>query len=113
VAVVVKVSTQEGDILFESEPSQADLTEMGLADRAKDLIKEAGTTYESIASLIKRSTDSVLTVVDDLSSQKRDGGSLTSAQLEIGVKVTGEGNVIVAKGTAEANLKISLTWDFH
>jgi hypothetical protein len=112
-AVVVRVSAPDGDVLFETDPTPADLTEMGLSDRAKDLVKEAATTYESIGSMVRRCTEGLLSVLDELTTQEQHGGSLASAQLEIGVKVTGEGNVIVAKGTAEANLTISLSWDFH
>ena len=32
--------------------------------------------------------------------------------VELGVAVTGEGNVFVVKGSAEANLKVTLTWNF-
>jgi hypothetical protein len=30
--------------------------------------------------------------------------------IELGVKITGEGNLVVVKGTAEANLTVKVTW---
>lgn len=31
--------------------------------------------------------------------------------IELGVSVTGEGNVMVVRGSAQANLKVKLSWD--
>lgn len=112
-AVIVKVSGADGDLLFEAEPTPADLTEIGLSDKAKDVIKEAGTSYEAVTSTLRRCTEEVLSTIDAITAVRSGGGSLSTAELEIGVKVTAAGNVIVAKGTAEANLKVVLTWDFQ
>jgi hypothetical protein len=54
----------------------------------------------------------LLTAFDDLNTGKRAGGSFSNAVIELGVSVSGEGNVIVARGSAQANLKVTLTWDF-
>lgn len=112
-AVIVKVSGADGDLLFEAEPTAADLTEIGLFDKAKDVVKEAGTSYEAVTSTLRRCTEEVLSTIDAITAVKSAGGSLSTAELEIGVKITAAGNVIVAKGTAEANLKVVLTWDFQ
>jgi Trypsin-co-occurring domain 1 len=110
--VVVKVGSPEGVLLFETEPTEADLTEIGLFERAKDIVKDSAATSESVVSTIRLYTQQLLAAIDDLAMEKRDGGSLSSARLELGIKITAEGNIIVAKGTAEANLSIALTWDF-
>lgn len=112
-AVIVKVSSAEGDLLFEAEPSPADLAEIGLFEKAQDVVKEATTSYAAVASTLRRSTEEVLSTIDAMTAERSSGGSLATATLELGVKITAAGNVVVAKGTAEANLKVTLTWDFR
>ena len=53
----------------------------------------------------------MLGAFDDLKT-RRGAGGLSEAVVELGVAVTGEGNVFVVKGSAEANLKVTLTWNF-
>ena len=38
---------------------------------------------------------------------------MKSAEIEFGVKVSGEGNIYVAKTTGEANITVKLNWEFN
>ena len=109
---LVEVQSTSGTVYFEGEFSEAALQEIAFADKAGDVIKSAGTQLSRVASTIRGCTRDLLDTFDDLATDKRDGGSFTSAEIEIGIKITAEGNVYVAKGTAEANLTVTLTWDF-
>lgn len=40
------------------------------------------------------------------------GGPVLHAEIELGVCVTGKGNVIMAHRSAEANPKVKLRWNF-
>jgi hypothetical protein len=111
-SVVVKVTSSEGSLLFETDPTEADLAQIGLSDRAKDIVKGTAVTAESVVSTVRLYTHQLMATIDDFASEKQDHGSLASATIELGIKITAEGNIIVAKGTAEANLTIGLTWDF-
>jgi hypothetical protein len=109
---LVKVASRTGDVLFEGEFSEAALQEIAIRDKVDDVVKEAGTRLSSIAATVRQCTADLLDTFDDLAKDKRDGGSFSSAEIELGISVTGEGNVVVARGSAKANLKVTLCWDF-
>jgi uncharacterized protein with ATP-grasp and redox domains len=111
-AVLVKLESSSGQVLFEAEPTAEDLEEIGIRETAGDLIKSAQTASGAVAETVKRCTREFLDAVKELTTDKQSGGTISAAEMEFGIKVTGEANVIVAKGTAEANIKIVLTWDF-
>ena len=111
-AVVVRVGTGDGTLLFETEATNADLTEIGLGDRVEDVVKGTVATADGIAATIQTCARQVMAVIDDLTTEAAHGGSLSGAHLSLGVKVSAAGNVIVAKGSAEANLLVSFDWDF-
>lgn len=109
---LVKLASRDGDVLFEGEFSQAALEEIAFSNKVKDVVKETGTQLSSLAGTVRRCTAELLDTFDDLAKDKRDGGSFGRAEIELGISVTGEGNVVVARGSAKANLKITLSWDF-
>ena len=110
--VIVRVTSAEGDVFFEAEPTAADLVEIGVFDKATDVVKDAAVTSETLVSTLRRCTHDVVSAVDSIAGESTGRAMLKSVELEIGVKLTAAGNVIVAKGTAEANLKVVLSWDF-
>jgi Trypsin-co-occurring domain 1 len=109
---LVRLESSDGDVLFESDASEAALQEMAIGDRVRDVITTTETKVGEVGTTIRACTRDLLAVFDDLATDRRDGGSFSSAVIELGVKVTAEGNVVVAKGAVEANLRVTLTWDF-
>jgi|SRR5215211_1754089 len=111
-AALVQVESATGPVLFEGVFSEAALDEIAIDDRINDVIRTTSTTVQSVAAAIRRCANEMREALDDLTTGQRDGGSFNSAEIELGIAVTGEGNVIVARGSAEANLKVTLSWDF-
>jgi hypothetical protein len=109
---LVQIEALDGPVLFEGMFSEAALDEIAISDRVEDLVRTTSTTVQSIAATIRRCAHELRDALDDLTTDQRLGGSFASAEIELGIAITGEGNVIVAKGSAEANLKVTLSWDF-
>jgi hypothetical protein len=109
---LVKVESSGGQVLFEGDASELVLQEMAVGDKVRDVINTTSARVADVGATIRACTHDLVTVFDDLATDKRDGGSFSSAVIELGVKVTAEGNVVVAKGSVEANLKVTLNWDF-
>jgi hypothetical protein len=110
---LVQVQSSGGEVLFEGDASEVALQEMAIGDKVKDVVTATTTNVADVAATIRACTCDLLSAFDDLAADKRDGGSFSSAVIELGVKLTAEGNVVVAKGGVEANLKITLNWDFR
>jgi hypothetical protein len=111
VPALVGVTTQDGVVLFEGQFSEAGLVEIGFEDKVEDIIATTRSSATALAAAIRSCADSLLGAFDDLTTPQGATG-LSEAVVELGVSVTGEGNVFVVKGTAEANLKVTLTWKF-
>ena len=109
---LVQVESSGGTVLFEGEFSPAALEEIAILDKVEDVVKSAGTHMSALATTIRQCATDLLAAFDDLTTGKRAGGSFSQAEIELGISVTGEGNVVVARGSAEANLKVTLSWDF-
>lgn len=109
---LVQIESSSGQLLFEGDASEVVLQEMAVGDKVRDVISTTGAKVVEVGTTIRGCTRDLLTVFDDLATDKRNGGSFSSAVIELGVKVTAEGNVVVAKGSVEANLKVTLNWDF-
>lgn len=110
---LVKVEASEGNVLFEGEFSEAALQEIAVQDKVDDVIRAAKTSLSDIGQTVRRCATDLLGSLDDLTKNSRAGGSLSNAVIELGVSVSGEGNVVVAKGSAKANIKVTLTWDYN
>ena len=109
---LVQVESSGGKLLFEGDASEIVLREMAVGDKVKDIVTTTQAKIADVGSTISACTRDLLSVFDDLATDKRGGGSFSSAVIELGVKITAEGNVVVARGTVEANLKVTLNWDF-
>jgi hypothetical protein len=109
---LVEIQSTTGTVLFEGEFSEAALRQIAVEDKVDDVVKTTGARLSTLATTIRNCTRDLLDTFDDLATEKRSGGAFSSAIVELGIKVTAEGNVIVAKGSAEGNLKVTLSWDF-
>ena len=109
---LVQVESSNGQLLFEADASEAVLREMAVGDKVKDVVATTQAKITDVSSTISACARDLLSVFDDLASDKRNDGSFSSAVIELGVTITAEGNVVVAKGSVEANLKVTLNWDF-
>lgn len=109
---LVKVESSHGDVFFEGEADEFVLRDMTGANRMKDAISDTSAKLADVGETIKACAQDLLKVFDELATGKREGGSFNSAVIELGVKVTAEGRFVVAKGSVEANLKVTLNWDF-
>jgi hypothetical protein len=112
VPALVQVKATDGAVLFEGEFSEAALQEIAIQDKVEDVVKTTGASLSMVATTVRQCATDLLAAFDDLATGQRVGGSFAQAVIELGVSVTGEGNVVVVRGSAEANLKVTLTWDF-
>jgi len=112
VAALVQIESATGPVLFEGAFSDEALENLALDDRVDDTIRSTSASVASVASTIRRCASELSIALNDLPTGQEGGGSFKSAEIEIGIAVTGEGNVIVAKGSADANLKLTLSWNF-
>lgn len=103
---LIAMKTKGGDILIEAEVSKARLEEIGVKE---EVIKQIQGSFKLIAETIKKCSIDVAEIFDE---QHPISKSMKSAEIEFGVKVSGEGNIYVAKSTGEANIKVKLNWDF-
>ena len=111
-AALVQIESATGPVLFQGALGDGSFDTTALDDRIDDTIRPTSASVASVAATIRRCASELSMALSDLPTGKSDGGSFKSAEIEIGIAVTGEGNVIVAKGSADANLKLTLSWDF-
>lgn len=109
---LVTVSTDGGDVLFQGEISEGGLEEIGVQDRVDDVVRTTGTSMRALVDTIRNTTGGLVAAFDAVPTATASGGRLSSAVVELGLSVTGEGNIAIVKGTAEANIAVTLTWDF-
>ena len=93
------IELEEG-ILVEVEV--ADDQVQKCAGGAADRVDQA---MESIKPLIRKACQPVIEVWDELNQ----GLTISEAQIELGLGFAAEGGVFIAKGSASANLTITLT----
>ena len=111
-AALVQVESASGPVLFEGAFSDEALESISVDDGVDDTIRPTSASVASVAATIRRCASELSIALNDLTTGQDDGGSFKSAEIELGIAVTGEGNVIVAKGSADANLKLKLSWNF-
>jgi hypothetical protein len=101
--VLIEVPLDEGGTLL-VEADRADIPGVTLA--APDPGKAVAIASRSLAS----SLDQIEPVVRALRS-KLENAAPDNLAVEFGIKLGGETGVILAKGTAEVNLKITMSWN--
>lgn len=107
---VVQVESSAGVLLFEGAFGDAALEEIGIQDKVEDVIAAGKATTRSIADTVRGVAHDLFAGIEDPATAQGQGRSLSEVVVEMGVTISGEGNVLVAKGSAEANLKVTLTW---
>src|SRR5262245_18338637 len=92
----------EHKLVVEIDP--ADVSDLVLASQPDELVEKARTSLESA---LKDIQPGVQTIVDQLRSSEPQPDEAT---LEFGLKVGGQAGFVVARGTAEVNFVVKLTW---
>jgi Trypsin-co-occurring domain 1 len=107
VAVLVQVplDDSEGGAVVLVESDQRDILG-GLTLASPDPGQAAAVASRSLAASLEHLEPVLRTVRDKLTASAPEHFSV-----EFGVKLGGETGIILAKGTAEVNLKITMTWD--
>jgi hypothetical protein len=111
-AALVEISAEDGALLFEGEFTEGELAEVSFADKVDDVVKATDKSIASVAATIRRAATGIAGGLQQMASDDADKGSLKGFEIEMGIKITGEGNVIVAKGSAEGNLRVKVSWEF-
>lgn len=101
------MKTEGGEILIEAEVSKSKLEEIGVKE---EVLKQVQGSFKLIAETIKRCSVDLADIFNEKNPISR---SMKSAEIEFGVKVSGEGNIYVAKTTGEANITVKLNWEFN
>ncbi|MEV4575044.1 CU044_2847 family protein [Nonomuraea jabiensis] len=91
-----------GLITFEVDPADVPDDLVLAGGDGSPVVARARTTLEKALSELRPSLQRVAELLRELSPDE--------ATLEFGLKMGGETSVIVAKGTAEANFQLSMTW---
>jgi hypothetical protein len=105
VLVRVPVNDAEGGVVVLVESDQRDIPG-GLALASPDPGHAAAVASRSLSASLEHLEPVLRTVRDKLIASAPEHFSV-----EFGVKLGGETGIILAKGTAEVNLKITMTWD--
>jgi hypothetical protein len=104
---LVAMKTEGGEILLEAEFSKAKLEQIGVIDNVLERIEGS---FKSLSETIKNCSQNLADIFDE---QRPISKSMKGAEIEFGIKVSGEGNVYVAKATSEANITVKLNWEFN
>ncbi|HEY3960181.1 MAG TPA: CU044_2847 family protein [Solirubrobacteraceae bacterium] len=98
----VQSSSSAGTAMRGGQPARGPLTR-GLGHR-KPLIERGTQTLEqSVASI----SPALRAVLEEL---RRISTDLTQIELEVGLKLTGEAGMVLARAGTEANFQVHLTW---
>ena len=105
VLVQVPIDDGEGGAVMLVESDQRDILG-GLTLASPDPGQAAAVASRSLAASLEQLEPLLRAVRDKLTASAPEHFSV-----EFGVKLGGETGIILAKGTAEVNLKITMTWD--
>jgi hypothetical protein len=105
VLVQVPVDTDESTALVLVEADRGDIPG-GLALASPEPGQPAARAARSLSASLEQLEPVLRTVKDKLVAAAPEHFTV-----EFGVKLGGETGIILAKGTAEVNLKITMTWD--
>ena len=111
-AELVRVTGGDHDVLFEGEFDDGTLHEISATANTGDQIANIEARSEAMSSTIAIVVNSVRQSFDGMATDNKDGGALGGLVVEFGLKVSGSGSWFVGKAAAEANLKVTITWDF-
>lgn len=105
VLVQVPVEDVEGGAVVLVESDRADIP-IGLTLASPEPGQPAARAARSLSASLEQLEPVLRTVKDKLVASAPEHFTV-----EFGVKLGGETGIILAKGTAEVNLKITMTWD--
>lgn len=92
-----------GSITVEVDDPLAARTMRG-GDRGAELVERSGRTLEDSLGAIAPALQEVLDKLRGVSSE------LSQIEVELGLKLTGEAGMVVAKAGAEANFRVLVRW---
>jgi Trypsin-co-occurring domain 1 len=106
VSVLIKVPLDEGNGFILVEADRADIAaDEGLTLAAPEPGKAVATVSQSLGESLERIEPVVRAVKDKLQAAGSE-----NVTVEFGIKLGGETGVILAKGTAEVNMKVTMSW---
>jgi hypothetical protein len=101
---LVEYSTDGGTIFVEVDlPTTTGDDRIPAGQPGKKIIEAAGSFEEALGS-IKTIAQSVVQQVKELADQPDE------VMVSFGIKLTGSANIVLASGSAEANLEVTMTW---
>jgi hypothetical protein len=100
--VVLPVEADSEDILVVEVDRSEISDDLVLASEPGKVIARAQVTLEEALEKLKPSLQKVVHLLKELSPDQ--------TVVEFGLKVGGETGVIIAKGTAEVNFKVTMSW---
>jgi Trypsin-co-occurring domain 1 len=92
-----------GSVTVEVEDPTGGRTMRG-GDRGADLVEHGGRTLEESLSAIAPALREVLDKLRGVSTE------LSEIEVELGLKLTGEAGMVIAKAGAEANFRVLVRW---
>ncbi len=101
---LVEYRLDDGSIFVEVELPQSSGDDRIPAGKPGQKIAEAAVTFEEALGSIKTVAQGVVRQVKEL------GDPPDEVVVGFGIKLTGSANVVLASGSAEANLDVTLTW---
>ena len=104
-AILLEVPVEDGAVLL-VEADRADIPSSLTLAAAPQPGEVAARAVRSLSDSLAELEPMLRTVKDRLVASRPD-----HFEVEFGVKLGGETGIILAKGTAEVNLKITMTWD--
>jgi len=97
------VGTDGKDVLvFEVDPSEVSGDLVLAAPEPGQIVAKAQVTLEQALTKLKPSLQKIMHTLKELSPDE--------TEVEFGLKIGGETGVIIAKGTAEVNFTIRMSW---
>ena len=111
------LSQKKGDLDFfievSDEPTKIEPEEIGgtTASVGKSLVKLEN-KLEDISKTISLTCDAIKEKIFT-SEEKKTGARITELEIEFGIKLSAEGNIIIASGSAEVTLKVTAKIAFN
>jgi len=101
---IIQFKTRSGSqIAVEVDPQEAEGAQR--VSRGGRAVAEAAASLEDALSSVRPVVESMIEDLKDLTSPP------SSVALEFGIKLSASLDAIIAKGTGEGNIKVTLTWN--
>lgn len=91
-------------MLVETDAPQETQGRLVPASSAGGKIEEAAQSFDDVLARVRHMSEGLVTTLSDLAKAP------DTVTVELGVKMGGKVGIILTEGTAEANLKLTLTW---